>query len=566
MKTTTSPSTFRRFATAFSVVILMAATLAATPYLAGADTVPPAGTPATVSADALPTAQINGIVWAQTIVGNTVYATGRFTQARPAGVAVGGAGSVTRTNLVAYDITTGAIVQGFNHSLTGGTQPEGRAIAASPDGKKLYVGGTFTTVDGKPHSNLVSIDLPTNTLTSTFNNGANGTVRALAATNTQVYAGGNFTSAYGQTHNRLLAYNATGTIVSGWAPSVTNAAGTAGGGAYVSAMTIAGGKLIFGGYFNQLNGATYYSTGAVNLTTGAPVAWASQSSTYKIMDQVKPGTPAGRGVGITSLSTDGSQVYLTSYHYAGTYGVNAFEGRAAISPADGHIIWVNDCHGDSYSAFPIGQVLYSVSHAHDCTPAGAYPDGNTRRALAETTYATGTNTATTNPGNGYTNYQGVPRGTQLDWYPVLNTANVSGSSQAAWSVTGNANYISLGGEFTTAEGKAQQGLVRYAVKSLAPNKIPPASYTAAGVSATAATSAGKSTVTFKTTYDRDNAVLTYKIYRNGGTTPVYTTTVDTRFWSLPSRSFTDSGLTPGTTASYKLVVTDPFGNAKTTTN
>ena len=42
-------------------------------------------TASTVTADALPTAQINGVVWSQAVVGNTVYAAGNFTEARPAG-------------------------------------------------------------------------------------------------------------------------------------------------------------------------------------------------------------------------------------------------------------------------------------------------------------------------------------------------------------------------------------------------------------------------------------------------------------------------------------------------
>src|SRR5689334_5196039 len=48
------------------------------PGAASADTRPAAGTPATVAADALGTVQVNGVVWAMTTVGNTVYATGSF--------------------------------------------------------------------------------------------------------------------------------------------------------------------------------------------------------------------------------------------------------------------------------------------------------------------------------------------------------------------------------------------------------------------------------------------------------------------------------------------------------
>ena len=43
------------------------------------------GDAAHVTADALPTVQINGVVWDQEIIGNTAYAVGEFTSARPAG-------------------------------------------------------------------------------------------------------------------------------------------------------------------------------------------------------------------------------------------------------------------------------------------------------------------------------------------------------------------------------------------------------------------------------------------------------------------------------------------------
>ena len=43
----------------------------------------------TVSADGLPTVQINGVAWTQVIIGNTVFVGGNFTEARPAGAAAG---------------------------------------------------------------------------------------------------------------------------------------------------------------------------------------------------------------------------------------------------------------------------------------------------------------------------------------------------------------------------------------------------------------------------------------------------------------------------------------------
>ncbi|MEV4257270.1 hypothetical protein AB0J52_29285, partial [Spirillospora sp. NPDC049652] len=49
---------------------------------AAADTAPASGTPATMSADPLPTWQVDGVVWSMATVGDTVYATGNFSKAR----------------------------------------------------------------------------------------------------------------------------------------------------------------------------------------------------------------------------------------------------------------------------------------------------------------------------------------------------------------------------------------------------------------------------------------------------------------------------------------------------
>ena len=91
-----------------AVVLFVLLALASAAALVGgparADTAPGAGVPATVSADALPTWQVNGVVWSEVVVGTTVYATGSFTAARPPGVAVGGAGSVAAANLFAFDV------------------------------------------------------------------------------------------------------------------------------------------------------------------------------------------------------------------------------------------------------------------------------------------------------------------------------------------------------------------------------------------------------------------------------------------------------------------------------
>ena len=50
------------------------------------------------------------------------------------------------------DITTGDLITSFNHSLNG----LGKTITASPDGSRIYVGGSFTAVDGSPHYRIAA--------------------------------------------------------------------------------------------------------------------------------------------------------------------------------------------------------------------------------------------------------------------------------------------------------------------------------------------------------------------------------------------------------------------------
>jgi hypothetical protein len=506
--------------------------------IAQADTAPAAGVPATVSADALPTAQINGVVWAQATVGNTVYAVGDFSKARPAGSAVG-TNEVSRAGILAYDITTGALISSFNHSLNG----QGLAIAASPDGTRVYIGGDFTTVDGIPHGHVAAFSTATGALDPNFTAQLNGTARALAATNTGVYVGGLFTLVNGQPQTNLTQITASTGAVTAWSAPANDTV-------RALILTPDQSKLVVGGRFTQLSGVTEVGFGAVNAATGATVPWASQGGNYPIRD-------SGDNSSISSFTTDGTVMYGSGYQSSG----GNFEGRWAFSPADGSVIWINDCHGDTYSTYATAGVVYSVGHAHDCAPIGAFPQPTDtptfwKRALAETTAASAANN--TGPDRYGWNYSAYKHSTQLDWYPTLAAGTFTGMSQAGWSVTGNGDYVAIGGEFPTVNGVAQQGLVRFAVRAIAPNKVG-ATY-AQSARPTVVYGAGSATVSWQASWDMDNEDLTYRVYRDGAATPVYVTTQASTFWNVPTMSFTDTGLPSGYQPNYRVTVTDPLGN------
>jgi hypothetical protein len=109
----------------------------------------------TVAADALPTAQMNGVAWSQVVVGNTVFVAGRFSRARPAG-APAGTSETPRGNLLSYDIRSGALTS-FAPALNG----QALVVTASPDGSRIYVGGDFTRVDGQPRNRIAAFSVAT---------------------------------------------------------------------------------------------------------------------------------------------------------------------------------------------------------------------------------------------------------------------------------------------------------------------------------------------------------------------------------------------------------------------
>ncbi len=506
---------------------------------ASADTAPAAGVPVTAGTDVLPTVQVNGVVWSQAIVGNTVYAGGSFTSARPAGSALG-VNETARGNLLAYDITTGNLIASFAPNLNG----QVRSVTASPDGSRIYVGGDFTTADGVSRSRIAAYDTATGQLIASFAPKPQYTVTSVVATADTVYLGGDFNGVGSVTRNKLAAVSAADGSLLPWAPAAD---------ATVRAMVLSpdGSRVIVGGSFQNINGSAAYGLGAVDATTGALLPWAANQS---VRD-------AGANAAITSLTSDGTSIYGTGYVFGA--GGN-LEGTFSADPNSGSLNWVEDCHGDSYSSYATGGAIYVVGHSHECsTVPGGFSQTDPwtyYRGVAFSTTAAGTLGKT--PYSSYKNWAGTPAPAQLHWYPTLSPGTVTGQSQAAWNVTGNGRYVVLAGEFPKVNGIAQQGLVRMALPSTQPSKTAPVNAGNAFTPVFSQPAPGTVKVSWQANYDRDNEQLTYKLVRNGNTAaPIYTTTLGSKPWLRPAMSFTDTGLVVGQTYTYRLYAVDPNGNS-----
>jgi PKD repeat protein len=546
MTTTTSPARPGRRAThCLLAIVVAAATLAVVQLVgpapaAGAAPLPPLVDRADdhVTADALPTVQIDGVVWDQEIVGNTVYAVGEFTSARPAGSAAG-QNETPRSNILAFDLQTGALKTSFAPTL----DRQAKAVTASPDGSRIYVGGQFTAVNGTTRSRIVALNPTTGAVIPAFNAAVDYTVNEIVATNTTVYVGGAFGAVGGVQRSRLAAFNASNGAVTTWAPS-------ADGEVQAMVLTPDGSKLIVGGTFQTVNGAQAQGSAALDAQTGASLPWAA--------NQVVKVT--GAGAGILTLSTDGTSIFGGGWAWG--KGDGNLEGTFSADPDTGAINWIQDCHGDTYSATPANGYLYVANHAHLCSNVGAYPQSenwatNMRHMVSFTTQATGT---VRRDAWGYHNWEGRPAPSQVNWYPDWTPGTYTGQTQAARTLDANGQYLVAGGEFLRVNGTAQQGLVRFAVRSVAPNRSAPR---LGGVPGTfpitvRSTAPGQARISFPANWDRDDRELNYRITRDGAT--VRTMRVASSYWDRPIVGFTDTGLTPGQTYTYRVIPTDDDGN------
>lgn len=539
----------RRVSAVLASITLVVASFVAAPTAlavkqapAAADVADVTADPATVSADALPTVQIDGIVWKQVIVGNTVYVGGEFQNARPAGAAPG-TNQVPRTNLLAYNLTTGALITTFNHTLNGNVTD----MAASPDGTRLYIVGNFTTVNGVTRNRIAAFNLPGGTLNTSFAPNMNGNTKSVAATNTTVYAGGYFTGVNNTTRYRLAAINAAnGAVRSGFVPVVDNR--------QVQSIVVAPDEqsVMISGSFTSVNSDTTnaYGLAWLDAATGAV-------RPLPVNARVRN---AGDSSSVLRLATRGEAWYGVGWHY-GRGGTS--EGTFKVSWNDGTLVWIEDCHGDTYDVAPVGEAVYTASHKHYCGNSGGFPQTSPWSFYHSTAWSDEVRGTNTKDIYGYPDHPGTPRPELLNWYPQTTPGTYSGQEQAVWTVTGNSDYVLYGGEFPRVNGTAQQGLVRYAKRTAAPNDQGPVGSGATINPTVASVSGGAVRIGLTTTWDRDDLGLTYRIYRDSeANAPVFEETIPAKFWAPQTRTARDTGLAAGTEHSYRLTVTDPSGNVK----
>ncbi len=146
---------------------------------------------------------LDGTVYSMTQVGNTIVVGGTFTQVRNFNTAT----TLTRTGVLAFDADTGRVSTAFAPQLDGTVWK----VQAAADGKSVYVGGGFTSVNGKSTtSRLFKADVATGQVDTTFAPPTiSGNIRDLEVVGNRLWVAGKFTHIGSNPQKALATINAT---------------------------------------------------------------------------------------------------------------------------------------------------------------------------------------------------------------------------------------------------------------------------------------------------------------------------------------------------------------------
>ncbi len=180
---------------------------------------------------------------------NRLYVAGRFEEVN---------GNTGFTGLVALDFD-GNIDGGFSPEAPAGTLFFAQVNAIAIHDERLYVAGRFDTPDAS-NSNVAALDLSTGSYVEDFDVDVNDTALAILPSSESVYIGGSFSSVNGESRNYLVAVSHDdGAVDPGFTPNLN---GT------VTDIAVGPERLYITGHYDEVSGSSWEGVAALSLDTG----------------------------------------------------------------------------------------------------------------------------------------------------------------------------------------------------------------------------------------------------------------------------------------------------------
>jgi PKD repeat protein len=300
---------------------------------------------------------VDGSVQSIVQIGNTMVMGGDFTQVEEAGSTT----VLSRPNILAFNATTGALSTTFLPQIDGMVE----VLLPSADGKSVYVGGDFHTVNGKSTKSLTELSLSDGSTVTAFKTPSNnGKVKDLRLAGGNLWVAGSFTIMGGVAQTGLTTLNP---ITGAPTPYMRlQVAGTWNGGTTTVAkidVTPDGSRLVAIGNFITVGGVSRAQVFMLDLT-GATAQLANWQTNFYTSHCSNSFDSYLRDL---DISPDGSfMVISTTGAYGGSTSAcdetsrwNFSATGSGLTPA-----WTDYTGGDTTYAVAItGTAVYTGGHA-----------------------------------------------------------------------------------------------------------------------------------------------------------------------------------------------------------
>jgi hypothetical protein len=371
---------------------------------------------------------------------STMYIGGEFTHMRPKGAAPD-TGEVSRNHVAAISLTTGNL-RAWKPNV------DGIVYAIEVVGSTVYLGGSFSSVNGVARRNLAAVDRTSGDLLR-WRPRADDTVREIQlGPEGTLFLGGRFTTIDGKTR-RHIAEITTGGKLRGWAPMIGQISGfPCPPRCPPNVLTIAfsvGGRIVyFGGHFGTVNGTPRREVAAVRIDDDEALrAW--DPDPYA--DANCPTCTTQETSRVYNLIVTKDKAYMCGGFWRVRHGTtNAYNVLVTdlTSGAPDSTFAVGD-DGDTLGCALHRGVLYLGGHFDY---AGAVCSQNPPRASTRCTAANST----------YRQHVvavDATTGEILPWNPAANSIHGVATIERGPGVVG------IGGYFTQIGGSVQQGIAMY---------------------------------------------------------------------------------------------------------
>lgn len=298
----------------------------------------------------------DGEVRAIAEVGNRIIVGGTFTTIRNGGTTT----NVARSYLFAYDKTTNLIDPGFAPTFNGSVD----ALQAGADGASVYVGGTFTNVNGVAQTGLVRIDTTTGATITAFNAKLNGRVSDLAMVGNRLYAIGFFGKSRTVTLGGLGAFDTT-TGVADTRLLLPLATTRTGYGVRTIDVNSAATRMVIGGNLTSVGGVARDQIAVIDLATSPATVRADWNTSWlAFTDRSRTVSTITTYIRDVDLSDDGSYFVVgTTWYYPGN-GDSLSRWEVGAAGADIAPTWARFTGGDTITKLTIAPngVIYIGGH------------------------------------------------------------------------------------------------------------------------------------------------------------------------------------------------------------